>query len=121
MPDRRRPTAARHRALRMRAGCPLSPFPKSLIDNELPDQAFGVAAPGQRCPGLAGHSMASIVANLEARSHSEGVSLPLAVARVVEAWPRLATHIREAIQTLVDAGLAGTPFGRGEENRSLRP
>jgi len=75
-----------------------------LKDNELSDDASGLAASGQRRLGSASPSVALDVAVSAALHTSESGSLPAAVARVAEAWPSLSPHIREAILTLVDAG-----------------
>ena len=61
--------------------------------------------------------MASDVTATAAASNTQSVSLPPDLARIADAWTALPPHIREAILTLVGAGLgssvaglAGTPF-----------
>jgi len=62
-----------------------------LNDNELLNRPTGLAASGQRSPDAASQPVAANVANSPA------------LAQLVEAWPNLPPHIREAILTLVDA------------------
>jgi hypothetical protein len=50
--------------------------------------------------------MASDVAASAAPSNAQSVLLPPVLARIAEVWTVLPPHIREAILTLVDAGLA---------------
>ncbi len=86
------------------AGRPLALCSKPLSDKELSDEASGVAASGQRRSGSTSPSMPSDVAVPAAPRQSKGVPLPPALSRIVESWPRLPPHVREAIQMLVDAG-----------------
>ncbi len=58
---------------------------------------------GSGVPSIATDGAA--VANL---SHCESVPHPPAVAWIADAWPGLPPHIREAVLTLVDAGLMST-------------
>jgi len=44
-------------------------------------------------------------------SDSQSVQLPEAVARIALSWPLLPRHIREAVLTLTDAGLASVAPG----------
>lgn len=82
-----------------------------------------MAAPGQRCQNSGSPSPASDDADLQPASQSQSVCLPPAVARIADAWPLLPLHIREAIQTLVDAALpvdqARSPSGRAMGRESI--
>jgi hypothetical protein len=81
----------------------------------LPDQVSGMAASGQRRQGSASPSMASNDAVETVPSNIQLGSLPPAIFRIAEAWADLPPHIREAIQTLIDAvllvGRDGRSFG----------
>jgi hypothetical protein len=89
---------------RTRIRFPPPPLPKSLKDNELPEQRSGLAASGQRRPDAACPSMASFDAVVAASLHCNNEPLSPAVAQIAAAWPGLPPHIRDAILTLVDAG-----------------
>ncbi len=73
--------------------------------NELENATGLSAAPGQRIHFPECSSLASKGSCLQECSQDQSVYLPPAVARVADAWPLLPPHIREAIQTLVDAGV----------------
>lgn len=81
-----------------------------------------MAAPGQRRQNLESPSLASDDAHRQLTSQSQSVCLPPAVARIADAWLILPPHIREAIQTLVDAALpverAGASGGNFPERSS---
>ena len=69
------------------------PLSNSLNCNGLLDEPNGLAASGQRSPDAASRSVTTIdVASSTLR-------------RLIEAWPFLPPHIREAILTLIDASL----------------
>jgi hypothetical protein len=76
-----------------------------LKDNELLDQASGMAASGQRLQGSASPSMAWDGIASAASSNPPSVPIPPDVVRIADAWAVLPPHIREAILTLVDAAV----------------
>ncbi len=84
---------------------PPPPFSNEQKDNELGKSLPVTAARGQRCQSLESLLTASNVVDSQFTSQSQSVCLPPAVAKIVDAWPFLPPHIREAIQTLADAGL----------------
>lgn len=90
---------------------PPPPLCNELKDNDLGDSTSAVAAPGQRCQSPECPSPASSDAVSQPTSQSQSVSLSPAVARIADAWPSLPPHIREVIQTLVDAASAADRTG----------
>lgn len=87
----------------------MPPLSNSLHRNELSEGPTALAASGQRSSDAAGQHVAANVANSSA------------LTQLVEVWPNLPPHIREAILTLVDAagiklpGVASKPaIGRNE-------
>jgi hypothetical protein len=62
------------------------------------------AAPAQHLAVTEGHCVAA--------NGTAGPSIPATVCRIADAWPELPPHIREAIFTLVDAGLCGAQRDR---------
>jgi hypothetical protein len=86
-------------------GVLLPPLCNALIVNELQEEPAGLAASGQRRLDAAWQQLASDDALLVLPFAGRVIPFAPDVARLAEAWPNLPPHIREAILTLVDAGV----------------
>src|SRR3989304_4061778 len=102
---RNRRLSLRWRRNRPRVRSPPPPLSRSLKDKEVPEQPSGMAASGQRRPDAAGESLATNDAVSSAWAHTEGDTLPSAVARIAEAWPSIRSHRQDATLTLVDIAI----------------
>jgi hypothetical protein len=62
-----------------------------------------MAASGQRREGAVGQHLATNDAGFSATLAGQIVELPPTIARIIDAWPGLPSHVREAIMLLVDS------------------